>query len=453
MSGIDVNVKRFVRYFYDPPPKNDSLSGEPIWCLGQEYTSGPVIKQEVGQDDVVEVSSVTESHTTASEVSAPKSSPPSSEASGPAAVKDTDDMSIIDAQTAGESLSEDGWPSVFLDDFESRIWMTYRAGFPAIPKSQDPSATSSMTFSVRLRNLGETQGFTSDTGWGCMIRSGQSLLANALVLFRLGREWRRGQSPSAESNIVSMFADDPQAPFSIHRFVQHGASACGKHPGQWFGPSATASCIRELSSECASVGLNVYITNDSSDVYEDRFRSISCASGTMKSTLILLGTRLGIDRVTPVYWEALKATLQYPQSIGIAGGRPSSSHYFVATQGSSLFYLDPHETKPYLPYRSPATDDSSIYSSEELSTVHTRRLRAIHLTEMDPSMLIGFLIRDENDWNDWKRRLSEVKGKGIIHVIAEEPKSTGEGERDEAVDEVLSFDEDGDEDDATEVGD
>lgn len=36
-------------------------------------------------------------------------------------------------------------------------------------------------------------------------------------------------------------------------------------------------------------------------------------------TLILVGTRLGLDKITPVYWEALKASLQIPQSIGIAG--------------------------------------------------------------------------------------------------------------------------------------
>lgn len=48
--------------------------------------------------------------------------------------------------------------------------------------------------------------------------------------------------------------------------------------------------------------------------------SIACdSSGHIQPTLILLGTRLGIDHVTPVYWDALKAILQYPQSMGIAG--------------------------------------------------------------------------------------------------------------------------------------
>jgi len=250
---------------------------------------------------------------------------------------------------------------------------------------------------------------------------------------------------------VSLFADSPDAPFSIHRFVQHGASACGKHPGQWFGPSATASCIKELSTECAAAGLRVYVTPSASEVYADRFRSIAAASPsdpTIMPTLILLGIRLGLDRITPVYHEALKSILTYPQSIGIAGGRPSSSHYFVGCQGDLFFYLDPHETRPALPYHPNAHD----YTDDEIATCHTRRLRGLRISEMDPSMLIGFLIKDEADWEDWTRRLTEVKGKPIVTVYSKEPPIPGETtERKEAVDEVQTFDDedDGDDDDET----
>ena len=47
-----------------------------------------------------------------------------------------------------------------------------------------------------------------------------------------------------EKKILSQFADDPRAPFSIHKFVKHGEEACGKKPGEWFGPSAAARCIQ-----------------------------------------------------------------------------------------------------------------------------------------------------------------------------------------------------------------
>lgn len=84
--------------------------------------------------------------------------------------------------------SEHAWPESFLLDFESRIWMTYRSNFPPIPRVEGDDKSASMTLGVRLRSqLVDTQGFTSDTGWGCMIRSGQSLLANALSMLVLGR--------------------------------------------------------------------------------------------------------------------------------------------------------------------------------------------------------------------------------------------------------------------------
>jgi cysteine protease ATG4 len=56
--------------------------------------------------------------------------------------------------------------------------------------------------------------------------------------------WRRGTEAEQEKKLLSLFADDPRAPYSIHKFVDHGAVACGKYPGEWFGPSATARCIQ-----------------------------------------------------------------------------------------------------------------------------------------------------------------------------------------------------------------
>jgi cysteine protease ATG4 len=139
-------------------------------------------------------------------------------------------------------------------------------------------------------------------------------------LIRQHTDWRRGTRQKEERQLLALFADDPNAPFSIHKFVEHGASACGKHPGEWFGPSATARCTKALSEKYADTGLKVYVTGDGADVYHDSFlKNATADDGTFTPTLILVGIRLGIDRVTPAYWEALKATLKLPQSVGIAG--------------------------------------------------------------------------------------------------------------------------------------
>lgn len=75
---------------------------------------------------------------------------------------------------------------------------------------------------------------------------------------------------------------------------------------------------RALSNERDD--LRVYITGDGPDVYQDTFMKIAKPDGvTFRPTLVLVSTRLGIDKVNPVYWEALKSSLQMPQSLGIAG--------------------------------------------------------------------------------------------------------------------------------------
>lgn len=80
------------------------------------------------------------------------------------------------------------------------------------------------------------------------------------------------------------------------------------------------TAYRALSDQYQESGLEVYVNGDGADVYEDAFMKLAKVQDrTFTPTLILLGIRLGIDRVTPVYWEALKAALRLPQSIGIAG--------------------------------------------------------------------------------------------------------------------------------------
>ncbi|KAG0647382.1 Autophagy-related 4 [Hyphodiscus hymeniophilus] len=434
MAGVDFGkYKRVLQYFWDPEPANDAATRSPIWCLGQEYKalekkfpSGlpPSTPPQDGQFILAKPQEPAQAAT-----------PPDSAISTASSVDSA--LAYDESGTGGE---DGGWPAAFLDDFEAKIWLTYRSNFPAIAKSQDPKAFSAMSLSVRLRSqLVDQGGFTSDTGWGCMIRSGQSLLANSLLLLRMGRGWRRNTSNFEERRLLSLFADDPKAPYSIHKFVEHGATACGKHPGEWFGPSATAQCIQALTNN-HETDLRVYVTGDGSEIYEDTFMSIAKPDGqTFKPTLILVGTRLGLDKITPVYWEALKAAVQMPQSIGIAGGRPSSSHYFIGVQGPYFFYLDPHQTRPALPLPSKLDD----YTQEDIDSCHTRRLRRIHVKEMDPSMLLAFLIRNENDWKDWRRAVQSVQGKAVVHVADKDPLLHGMGiEREGAIDEVETFDED-----------
>jgi len=65
------------------------------------------------------------------------------------------------------------------------------------------------------------------------------------------------------------------------------------------------------------------------------------------------------------------------------------------------------------------------------------------MKDMDPSMLIAFLIRDEADWRIWRQAVVDTKGKPVIHIADTEPPFHGTGaERPEAIAEVETFDDD-----------
>ena len=101
---------------------------------------------------------------------------------------------VLSSGSAGGSSAErllPGWGN-FLEHVVSRIWCTYREGFSPV----GPPI------------------YTSDAGWGCMLRTAQMMLAQSLVRLELGDQWLLPSSaalppppppPSSESTAA---ADD-----------------------------------------------------------------------------------------------------------------------------------------------------------------------------------------------------------------------------------------------------
>ncbi|CAG8533380.1 7841_t:CDS:10 [Ambispora gerdemannii] len=297
-------------------------------------------------------------------------------------------------------LSFASYPSEFYDDFTSRIWCTYRHNYAPIRPTN----------------------FTSDSGWGCMLRTGQSLLANALIIQFLGREWRRVRKGEdtwgTYTQILLWFLDDMSSicPFSVHRVALLGKQL-GKNIGEWFGPSTASQAIKALVDNFPTAQLSVHVATDGvvykNEVYKAARNNQNHQE--FQSVLILVAIRLGINKLNPLYYDALKAFFRFPESVGIAGGKPSSSYYFIGTQGDDLFYLDPHHSRPVIDLK-----DIDEFTDEELATFHCDALRKIHISQLDPSMLLGFYCRNAQEFEAFCERIARTH-KPVFTIADEEP--------------------------------
>lgn len=99
--------------------------------------------------------------------------------------------------------------------------MTYRAIFPEMDSSN--------------RN------YVTDTGWGCMVRVGQMLMAQTLIRhLKINR--KEDMHP-----ILKLFSDyDKKEMFSIQNISQMAREEYELPPGKWFNPSQISYILSDL---------------------------------------------------------------------------------------------------------------------------------------------------------------------------------------------------------------
>jgi cysteine protease ATG4 len=285
-----------------------------------------------------------------------------------------------------------------MTDFMTRFalvpWMTYRKDFKSI------------------------EGYNSDCGWGCMLRSAQMMLAEAL--FR--RECSHGSSVASlaiREKVIRLFADRSDCPYSIHEMSRH-AARYGKRAGEWFEPTLTLLIVCDmLKDRIVHDHLSAVVARDGvldassivrdSGVNADALREfdplLNPRQQNPTSVLLLIPLRLGLRALNEdSYGDALLEALRFPQSIGMIGGKPAHSLYFCGSQGRRLVFLDPHTVQ-------------SADSCSDLSTYQCMDARAMGLSEVDPSLALGFLISSLDDFYDFKRRVEALPGPAMFSII------------------------------------
>ncbi|KAJ2823874.1 hypothetical protein FBU31_004144, partial [Coemansia sp. 'formosensis'] len=287
----------------------------------------------------------------------------------------------------------------FLDGMR-RFYFTYRKGFPTITPSF----------------------YTSDMGWGCTYRTCQMMLAESFARVLLNRFWDPFRLSTAErirhGRIIDWFhdADTPKAYYSIHRMART-ATEMDKRIGDWLGPSIAAHVMKRLANKHPNCPLSIHVAIDQT-VYASEVRKQGLSyheegaeRPTWRPLLLLVPVRLGLSRLNLGYIPKIKTLFQIPQSVGLVGGKPSRSFYFIGRQGDNLFYLDPHVTRQHMPRsgslgndgeESESDSDSSdfeMFGIPEVDEYHTTHICSMPIHRLDPSMLLGFLFNTEAEWD------------------------------------------------------
>ncbi|XP_031382439.1 cysteine protease ATG4 [Punica granatum] len=310
--------------------------------------------------------------------------------------------------------------AAFEQDFSSRVIMTYRKGFDAIGDSS----------------------YTSDVNWGCMLRSSQMLVAQALLFHRLGRSWRKPSDKLLTQEYIDIlhhFGDTEACPFSIHSLIQSG-KAYGLAAGSWVGPYAMCRSweilVRSKREELINHGepalpMAIYVVSGDEDgerggapvlCIEDAKRhcsEFSRGQSEWAPILLLVPLVLGLGKVNPRYVPSLRAIFSFPQSLGVLGGKPGASTYMIGVQDEEVFYLDPHEVQP-------AVTINRDNLEADTSSYHCSVIRHITLDSLDPSLAIGFYCRDKDDFDNFCSRASELakESNGApLFTVAETPSS------------------------------
>lgn len=203
----------------------------------------------------------------------------------------------------------------------------------------------------------------------------------------------------------------------------------GKRAGDWYGPSSVAHLLSQavenaIERHPAFNNLAVYVAQDCAGnitvklfilqikfiqlrifhinlifnilcftVYLQDIENVCQTSdGKWKSLILFVPLRLGADKLNPVYTSCLTHLLTLDTCIGVIGGRPRHSLYFIGFQEDKLINLDPH-------YCQETVD--VLKDNFSLTSFHCTSPRKMLISKMDPSCCVGFYFHNKMQFTNF----------------------------------------------------
>lgn len=268
----------------------------------------------------------------------------------------------------------------FISAFKKLVWVTYRRDF--FPLLKDGTCSS-------------------DNGWGCTVRVGQMALANALVRHFSNNSHQLLPRPLYERAITDFWdsGSGKDYPFSIQNFYKVGQKY-GVKPGEWLGQTMVASILQDLEKLYSSYKMPILTFVDGA-IYRSKFRSVDAAEVArdgfevveygdcdeyVPGQLVFVSSSLGMKAPETSHLPALQRLFNFPELVGVMGGRTNEALFFVGYQDDDFLFLDPHFVQ-----NTPGKKELKDY----FATYHCNVPKVINYSKMDVSVCIVFYVPDD----------------------------------------------------------
>lgn len=262
------------------------------------------------------------------------------------------------------------------------LYFSYRNCFPALPN-----------------------GSTTDSRWGCLIRTTQMLCGTALLRYHSKGAAVLPEEGNAElkKKVSCLFMDVPSAPLGIHKAEEMAHDNDIKYASMLSPTEAAMAMGAALVAYRAAGGDVPYTmccTNRNIDVPAVREQ---LNSG--HHVFLIIPVVLGIAPISEKYQGMMLKFFDMAASCGIAGGFREASFYMFGHQGKTVFFLDPHYIQ-------------TAYMTDKSAGKLTGARGNLSAKHFDPCMVLGFYLHTTEDFDVFLKELAVVNALVAFPLIS-----------------------------------